>query len=120
MNKTENKSYEIEDITDCQILYFSGSFGYSKNAATVKQKLGGKNSLIITESEGAINDGSIINFVIRDDKLKFELSQKNADVFAKIIGKGISILFLSISIISFSKISLKEIISGPIHSIILE
>lgn len=72
---------KIDEITDCQILYFAKSYSFSKSAAEVKQKLGGKNSLIITETEGAINDGSVINFVIRDDKLKFELSQKNANAY---------------------------------------
>ena len=68
----------VDDIQNCQILYFSDSMSFSRNAALVKQKLGGKNSLIITESEGAINEGSMINFVIRDGKLKFELSNANA------------------------------------------
>lgn len=72
---------KVEDITDCQVLYFSNSYNYAKNASVVKQKLGGKNSLIITEREGAIKSGSMINFVVRDSKLKFELSNLNAQSF---------------------------------------
>lgn len=71
----------VEEITDCQVLYFSSRLNFGKNAALVKQKLMGKNSLIVTETEGAIDDGSMINFVIRDDKLKFEISSANAEVF---------------------------------------
>ena len=71
----------IEDVVDCQILFFSNNQNYSKNAAIVIDKLKGKNSLIITESEGAIKDGSMINFVVRDEKLKFELSAANAEKF---------------------------------------
>ncbi len=72
---------KVDEITNCQILYFSSQSNFSKNADLVKQKLGGKNSLIITETEGATKNGSMINFVVRDDKLKFELSETNAEAF---------------------------------------
>lgn len=72
---------KVEEITDCQILYFANSYSFPKNAKIVKEKLGGKNSLIVTEHEGAINSGSMINFVVRDDKLKFEVSNLNAQQF---------------------------------------
>ncbi|MCK9205608.1 MAG: YfiR family protein [Salinivirgaceae bacterium] len=71
----------VEEVTYCQILYFSKNLNYSKNAVTVIQKLNGKNALIITETEGATEKGSMINFVVRDDKLKFEISASNADKF---------------------------------------
>ena len=47
-------------------------------------------------------------------------SKKKADNFAKKIGKGIKIFFFFIEKSNFSKISLKEISSGPTHSIISE
>lgn len=72
---------KIEDVTDCQILYVSGTNSYLKNSATLASKLQNKNSLIITESEGAIDKGAMINFVIVDNKLKFELSEQNAKSF---------------------------------------
>ncbi len=68
----------VENITDCQILYVSNSLNYSKNASVLEAKLKNKNSLIITESKGAITNGSMINFVIVEDKLKFEISAANA------------------------------------------
>jgi len=70
-----------EDVTYCQVLFIGDNINLSKNAATVVEKLGGKNSLIITEKNGAVKYGSMINFVIRDDKLKFEISKKNAAGF---------------------------------------
>ncbi len=72
---------KVDDITDCQILYFSNSQSFPRNAELIKQKLNGKNSLIITETEGATKRGSMINFVIRDNKLKFELSVANAQKY---------------------------------------
>ena len=38
-------------------------------------------TLIITESEGACKSGAMINFVVRDDKLKFEIHKSNAAKF---------------------------------------
>lgn len=71
----------VDEITDCQLLYFSNSVNFSRNAELVMEKLKGKNSLVITETEGAIKNGSMINFVVRDDKLKFEISNTNAEAF---------------------------------------
>jgi len=72
---------KVEEVTKCQILFVSSSTNFGKNADALKQALGGKNSLIITETEGATKYGSMINFVVRDAKLKFELSEANAQAF---------------------------------------
>jgi hypothetical protein len=45
---------------------------------TIIQQLSSKNTLVITEKNGAIEQGSAINFVVIGDKLKFELSPGNA------------------------------------------
>jgi hypothetical protein len=89
---------KVDDITDCQILFFSDKQSFSKHAETVKQKLNGKNSLIITNTEGATKKGAMINFVIRGGKLKFEISQSNAEAF------GIK---FSSSLMSLSNVILK-------------
>ncbi len=65
-----------ESIPKCHILFIPNS-----NIAfisKVKDQIKTNNTLLITESEGAIKNGSIINFVIKNSKLKFELSFKNA------------------------------------------
>jgi hypothetical protein len=67
----------VNEVADCQILYISTAAGFSRNAATVESKVG-KNTLIISEDNGAISKGSIINFVIVDNLLKFEVSPSNA------------------------------------------
>ncbi len=71
----------VEEITDCQLLFFSNNQNFSRNAQVVIEKLNNSNSLIVTESEGAVKDGSMINFVVRDEKLKFEISATNAEKF---------------------------------------
>ncbi|WP_106152102.1 YfiR family protein [Marinilabilia salmonicolor] len=67
----------LADLTDCQVLFVSDRSGFSRNAAQIKQKLG-NNSLIVTESEGATDHGSMINFVVRNEVLKFEIHKGNA------------------------------------------
>ncbi len=67
-----------EEIVDCQVVYVSSNVNFSRYASTVIDKVNGKGTLIITESEGACNHGAMINFVIRDQKLKFEIHKTNA------------------------------------------
>ena len=68
----------VDEITNCNIIYVGESINYSKHSNTISQKLNNKNTLIITEDNNAISNGSMINFVIVDNKLKFEVSSTNA------------------------------------------
>jgi len=70
-----------DEVNYCQVLFIPETINLSKKASTIIDKLGGKNSLIITEKNGATKFGSMINFVIREDKLKFEISKSNAAKF---------------------------------------
>ncbi len=67
----------VDEVTNCQVLFVSENFNFSRYASQIKQKLG-TNSLIVTESEGATQYGSMINFVVRDEVLKFEIHKGNA------------------------------------------
>jgi hypothetical protein len=67
----------VDELTDCQVLFVSGSYNFEKYSSQIQQKLG-NSSLIVTESEGATNHGSMINFVIRNEVLKFEINKENA------------------------------------------
>ncbi len=67
----------VDEVGKCQVLYVSSSINYSRHSATLVGKIG-KGALIITETEGATANGSVINFVIRDNNLKFEISETNA------------------------------------------
>lgn len=46
--------------------------------ADVVGKTAGNATLVVTESDGAIDKGSIINFTLVQDKLRFELSESKA------------------------------------------
>ena len=66
------------EVSYCQVLYIPDNINLSKHASTILNNLGNKNTLVITEKEGATKHGSMINFVIRGDKLKFEIHKANA------------------------------------------
>ena len=66
-----------EEVEKCQVIYCSSSVSFGRVSESI-MSIVGKGTLIITEQEGAANSGSMINFVVRDEKLKFELSKKNA------------------------------------------
>ena len=69
------------EITDCQVLFVSQYINLSKHSSTIADKLGGRNTLIVSERSGATKYGAMINFVIKDDKLKFEIHKANASKF---------------------------------------
>ena len=46
----------VEEITDCQVIYVSKNISFARNAAKILDKVG-KNTLVMTEEEGATNNG---------------------------------------------------------------
>jgi len=68
-----------QEITTCHILFIP--FAKTKQIAEILGILNGKSTLIITEKTGALDEGSAINFVILQDKMKFELKPENAVKF---------------------------------------
>lgn len=71
----------IDKVTDCNIVFVSNKINYTKHSKAISEKLNNKNTLIITEVEGAILSGSMINFVVVGSKLRFEVSSYNANEF---------------------------------------
>lgn len=68
---TIKKFNSAAEVGKCHILFVP--FGKTKFLDQVKQVVGNKSTLIISEKNGAIDQGSAINFVIIGDKLKFEI-----------------------------------------------
>jgi hypothetical protein len=82
----------IEEIPSCQIMYIGNGINLNKAKETIKAFSQKNKTLIITEREGAVNSGSMINFVVRDDKLKFELSPANAQTAGLTFGSSLTTL----------------------------
>ncbi len=68
----------VDKITPCHVLYVGKAAKFVENKDKVFKNSGNKNFLLITETNSAIESGSIINFVIENDILKFEISESNA------------------------------------------
>jgi hypothetical protein len=61
------------DLSACQMVFISENQSSSLGAITAK--LAGKPTLIVSETNGGAKKGAGINFVIIDDKMKFELNK---------------------------------------------
>jgi hypothetical protein len=88
----------VDEVTNCQVLYVSDIVNMSKHGAKIVEKVGGKNTLIITEKNGATKYGGMINFVIKDDKLKFEIKKDNASRFGLPISSKLSAMNSAITL----------------------
>ena len=64
------------EIDKCHILFVT--FAKTKILGDMTNLLSNKSTLIITEKNGAVDEGSAINFLLVGDKLKFEINQENA------------------------------------------
>jgi len=71
----------VDEVTNCQIIYVSNIVNFAKKYSEIVTKLNNKNTLIITDQNGTTRDGAMINFVVVDNKLKFEVSSANAEKF---------------------------------------
>jgi hypothetical protein len=84
----------VDEIIPTQILFVPVS--NKNNIKQVVQKVGQLPCLIVTEKEGWIKEGSIINFVISDEgKMKFQLNETAASQRKLKIPQGIKTLAIS-------------------------
>ncbi len=67
------------EIQNCHILFVP--FSRTKQISEVLAGMSGKSTLIITEKNGALAEGAAINFIILEDKMRFELKPENANKF---------------------------------------
>ncbi len=83
----------VQEITTCHILFIP--FSRSKQLAEISSVLEGKSTLLITEKTGALKEGAAINFIILEDKLKFELNASNASKYGIKISSKLEEMSLS-------------------------
>jgi hypothetical protein len=75
-NISLQKANSVEEIGKCQIVFVS--FARTKDLPAIIDKIGSNSTLIIAERRGAIDSGAAINFLVIEDKLRFELKTSNA------------------------------------------
>lgn len=66
----------VDEVTKCHILYLASSACSASNMTTVLSKLEGASTLIVTDRPGSLEKGACINFLIRAEKIKFELNKQ--------------------------------------------
>jgi hypothetical protein len=66
----------VQDIKPCQMVFIG--HWQSRLLPDILGKIGDNPTLIITEMEGMLDQGSAINFVIREGTIKFEVKTSNA------------------------------------------
>jgi YfiR/HmsC-like len=86
----------IDEVAPSQVLFIPIS--NKNNIKQIIQKVGQMPCLIITEKEGWIKEGSIINFVITDEgKMKYELNDHAATQRNLKIPSGIKTLAIAVN-----------------------
>ena len=66
---------EVDDASSCHLLFMCAEESWQlKKAISV---IGDKNVLIVTEGRGLALKGSCINIIEIDEKMKFEINEKN-------------------------------------------
>jgi hypothetical protein len=85
----------VEDITKCQMIYVTSN--QSKQIAAINQKLKQDRiaALVISESRNSIAEGAAVNFVIENDKQRYEISETNARSMGITLGSDMIRLALS-------------------------
>lgn len=82
--KVGNQSIEIRNISSIDDTKFNIIFILSDNSSQLSEvisKTKGKSTLIVTEKPGLAKQGSAINFIIIDNKQKFELNKTNIEKY---------------------------------------
>ncbi|HEU4717687.1 MAG TPA: YfiR family protein [Bacteroidia bacterium] len=69
----------LDGIGKCNILYVTPD--EATPLTDIIARLKGKSTLLVTEKPGLAKQGSAINFVIVDNRQKFELNQSNAEKY---------------------------------------
>ena len=74
---TVKEIHSPQDASTCHVVFVPS--GKSGSLTDLKSKLDGRPTLIITEKDGLAKQGSAINFVLVDGKLKYELNKNSID-----------------------------------------
>jgi hypothetical protein len=67
----------IDGIDNCSLLFVA--FEKTKELKTITSKLNKSKTIIISEKDGALEEGSAINFLLDDNKIAYEIKRSNAE-----------------------------------------
>jgi len=84
----------ISDIDKCHILYVSQN--KSREISAVVDMVRPYSTLIITEKEGLVEKGAGINFIIKNNRQKFELNKKNVEKYKLKVSSNLEALAFTV------------------------
>lgn len=84
----------VDEIDDCNILFVSKNV--VNDLGQIDSQIATKPILIITDSPGMATQGSVINFVETDGKIKFELNESKASSHGLVVSGSLSSLAILI------------------------
>ena len=98
--KVANQSLNVQkfnnpnEIKSCHILFVSKN--KSLEISSIVNKTKPYNTLVVTENPGLIDKGSGINFVVKNNRQKFELNKKNVERYNLKISSSLESLALTV------------------------
>lgn len=88
------KFTSISEIENCHLLYVTDKKSIDLDDIIKKTKTA--STLIITEKEGLVDKGAGINFVVRDNKQKFEMNKQNIQTKKLKVSSNLEALAISV------------------------
>lgn len=76
------------EVNNCHILYIASK--NSSKTSELAKKLNKNKTLIVANADDGLANGAVISFVVRDAKIAFEVSKKNAEKSDLIIGQTLT------------------------------
>ena len=76
------------EISKCHILYVHKSKSADVSDLVKKYKSG--STLVVAESDGALSNGAVVNFVIKNNRQLYELSKSNAKKYNLVINSTLT------------------------------
>ena len=98
--KVANQTLEIKkfgatnDIGKCHILYVSKN--KSEDISSVVKKVKSNSTLIVTEKQGLVDRGAGINFIVKNNRQKFELNKKNVEKYKLKVSSNLEALAFTV------------------------
>ncbi len=87
------KFKSVSELENCHMLFVPSQSSFE----AVQEKLKGKAVLMITEKPGLAKKGSAINFVMQDNKWKFELNEATTQHAGLKVSKELAKLAIPVS-----------------------
>lgn len=98
--KVANQSLQVKkfnsvaDVSKCHILYLSK--GKGSEISSILKKLKTNSTLIVTEETGLVDKGAGINFIIKDNRQKFELNKGNVEKYKLKVSSSLEALAFTV------------------------